>query len=150
MGFFGFKKKEPTNIGSPLRGYMNMALYSVVGTNPATGRKKTVKAPAIDEDAALRSSGLVLATVTEVAWEPATDRQIAYAKKCGIKVPKNATMGDASALLTRREEGEVDDGVPADLVLAAAQRGVAMSYFVGRTQYNYMMSKAPEKEDDNE
>lgn len=149
MGFFGFKKKEPTNIGSPLRGYMNMAFYSVVGTNPTTGRQKTVKAPAINADAALRSSGLVSAMVTEVAWEPATDRQIAYAKKCGIKVPKNATMDDASALLTRCEDGEVD-GVPAGLVLAAAQRGVAMSYFVGRTQYNYMMSKAPEKEDDNE
>ncbi len=149
MGFFGLKKKEPTNIGSPLRGYMNMALYSVVGTNPTTGRKKTVKAPAINADDALRSSGLVSATATEVAWEPATDRQISYAKKCGIKVPRNATMDDASALLTRREEGEVD-GVPTDLVFAAAQRGVAMSYFVGRTQYNYMMNEAPEKENDDE
>ena len=139
MGLFDFLKKDRIN---PLRGFMNMAVFSVSGVNPSTNRKKTVTVQAVDAEAAIAASGLLNPVATETGWERPTERQIAYAKRLELSIPKGATQRDVSALLTRLEEH--DDGpIPSDLVLKAAENGMAMSFFTGPSQYKWMTEGYP-------
>ena len=139
MGLFDFLKKNKIN---PLRGFMNMAVFSVSGVNPSTNRKKTVTVQAVDMESAIAASGLLNPIATETGWERPTERQVAYAKQIGLSIPKGATQRDVSALLTRLEEH--DSGpISSDLVLKAAENGIAMSFFTGPTQYKWMTEGYP-------
>ena len=140
MGLFDVFKKKGLN---PLRGCMNLGCYSVSGVNPATGRKKSVKVAAASEAEAVSRSGLADAAASEVGWPAPSEAQLAYAKKRGLQLQSGLVADDVSAMLTRAEDGEAA-AVPAALVDAAAREGIAMSYYVGRGEYEYRLQKGRE------
>lgn len=89
--------------------------YKVKGTNPKTGRKKTVYVVATSSDkeaVIIEKSGLLPPYEVSTGSREITDGQRGVAKKYFMRFPKDATLTDASLLLDRKRrerEGEPID-----------------------------------------
>lgn len=138
MGLLDFLKKPKNETKNeelnPLRGLMNLGNYTVSGTNPKSGRKKTVVVCAGNADDAQELSGLTDCTVEETGWGEPTASQLDYIHKNGLALPEGATARDATALIERMSHKE-NSAVPSKLVIEAAAKGVSMSFLTGQHQY---------------
>ena len=103
-------------------------LYKVKGKNPETGRQKTAEVVAAsnekEKDFAIRS-GLLSPFEVSPGEREITEGQREAAKKYKVKFPKDASLADASLLLSRRIDQKGHSGpVPKKAILFAVQNGV--------------------------
>lgn len=94
----------------PLRGWTNFGRYQISGTSLNTGRATRTLRLAFTQEEALRiASGCIdlkkSYEVKEVLMEKASVEQIAYCKAVGYPVEGFLNTFDASAMLTRYEDG---------------------------------------------
>jgi len=92
-----------------------MPRFEVVGIGRETGRKRVRIYEAKDEEDAIMmaaSDGTVVdkKKIRILPESPPTEPQIIYAKKLGIKIPKNATKAELSRLIDK----EVEEDWPAN------------------------------------
>lgn len=118
---------------SPSGGYMNWAIFDVVGTNPETGRKKARKYEAVDEAEALElaeKDGLLNPEIKGVIpHEPPTEKQIEYLKSWNVEVPEGACKSDISAILSRLVDSENEP--KEDYAMFAHKMGIGFSKYIG-------------------
>ena len=108
-----------------------MPTFLVTGLGRDTGRKRQRTFGAKDEVHArslAEADGTTVQSIERLPDEPATEKQLAYAKDLGISVPAGATKEDVSDLLDARLEHDK----PAD----ARHLGFADRYGVRYTQYS--------------
>lgn len=119
---------------SPSGGYMNYALFSVVGTNPSTNRKNTrkyeCKTSSEAEQYAINDGLINIEKITVLPFDNPTDRQIAACKKHNRIIPPGACSLDVSFLMTKDIEREED--APMDLIQQADSLGLKFSYLAGK------------------
>ncbi len=117
---------------SPSGGYMNYAIFSVVGTNPKTKRKNKRKyeCKTSNEAMALAAADLInIESVEAIPFEPPTERQCAACKKHGRIIPPGACSIDVSFLMTR--DIEQQKPAPMSLIRLADSQGLKFSYLAG-------------------
>ena len=89
----------------PSGGYLNWAIYKVVGKNQATGRRKTMQIEAKTEAAAIQiaeANGIIAPhEITAIPHELPTENQIQYLRSFKSTVPEGATKVDVSTILSR-------------------------------------------------
>lgn len=113
--------------------YLEWHLYKVQGTNGETGRKKTIKLVAHDQESAeteLALRGLLPPyRFTEEEFDAPTDNQMSYAIDLGIEIFPSMTRKDVSTLIERELEPEAD---PSEgLMTYAYNKNIYFSPFVG-------------------
>ena len=86
-----------------------MPRFEVVGIGRETGRKRVKIYEVANKETAIMAAaadGTIVDVnkITQLPDEPASERQIEYAKVYGIKVPQNATMRQVSEWLTKAED----------------------------------------------
>ena len=83
--------------------------HLVKGKNPSTGRTKTEKVIGVRgesrDEITKRTYLQEPIEITEIEQRRPSDAQIEYARNLGITFPEDATMTDASIILTRAEDG---------------------------------------------
>lgn len=113
--------------------YFEWHLYKVQGTNGETGRKKTIKLVAHDQESAeteLALRGLLPPyRFTEEEFDMPTDSQMSYAIDLGIEIYPSMTRKDVSTLIKRELEPEADPSE--DLMTYAYNKNIYFSPFVG-------------------
>ena len=128
----GVDNARPNCYGNYL--YPPAATFIVRGTNTTTNRKnKRTYTASSDADAIQKAETDGLAGPFEITVEPeesATERQLAYAKDLGLRIPQGACITDASALITRAEENDVE-ATHTELLAFLAARGWRGSAFTG-------------------
>lgn len=108
-----------------------MPKFLVSGVGQDTGRKRQRTLEAKDEvhaRALAEADGTIVDSVERLPDEPATERQLAYAKDLGISVPVGATKEEVSDQL----DVHLENDKPAD----ARHLGFADRYGVRYTQYS--------------
>ena len=131
---------------SPSGGFVNFAIYQVVGINPKTGRKNKRVYKEFQEKHAIKRAeieGLVAPfEVHLLKSEAPSERQIEYAGNLGITIPDGACRLDVSALISRVTD---DDECPADENLASQAHiyGVHFSRYHGRKAILSMAQDLP-------
>lgn len=128
----GVDNVKPNRFGNYL--FTPEARFIVRGTNPATNRrnKRTYNAGS-EVEAIQMAEADGLAGPFEITVEPedvATERQLAYAKDLGLRIPQGACKTDVSALITRAEENDKEATNP-ELLTFLAARGWRGSAFTG-------------------
>lgn len=134
---------------SPSGGYINYAVYQVIGKNPQTNRMNKKKYDAFSENEAITNAlndGLV--QPFEVSVIPAripTERQIAYANDLSIELPENVCFDDVSALISRVYN---DDENPADELTMHIlhQEKFKLSRFCGQKALLEMIDNSPSEQ----
>ncbi|NIA07652.1 MAG: hypothetical protein GWP14_08485 [Actinobacteria bacterium] len=107
------------------------------GRNSGRRRKRTYRART-EQEAILKASedGTIVETTKQLPEEPASDRQIAYARGVGLTFPPDITMHEMSDLLTRyeheRDYGEKDEVAPIRLRQWVADLGISTTKYVGK------------------
>lgn len=120
---------------SPSGGFVNFAIYQVIGINPKTGRKNKRVYKEFREEYAIKRAeieGFVAPfEVHLLKSESPSERQLEYAKELGITIPEGVCRLDVSALISRVTD---DDEGPADENLASQAHiyGVQFSRYHGR------------------
>lgn len=122
-----------------------MSYFDVQGYGKSTVRKRTrryfgrTKEEAINAAAA---DGTLVETINEVpdaapVAEPATDRQISYARSLGLSFPPDITMREMSDLLSRHLDG---DGPPSEVLrMYAESQGLVVSRYIGKNKLLRML-----------
>lgn len=124
--------------------------YSVAGKHKDTGRKRTINISAISleqcKEKAADEGILEPYEITEYPPSLPSERQLAYAKDLGIKIPENATFKDISALLDRKQQ--VDNLDPQQgLIDYANAREFEFSKYIGKKAlYNLIFYKLSGKD----
>ena len=104
--------------------------YSVKGKNPDSHRTKketvVVESTASLEDVQRKSGLFPPYEIIKVDLVPPTEKQISYAKECGIVFPEDASIRDASIFLTRYENGQplIQPAVSDDLVRYLIEKNI--------------------------
>lgn len=105
---------------SPSGGFVNFAIYQVIGLNPKTKRKNKRVYKEFKEEYAIKRAeieGLVAPfEVSLLKLGEPSERQLEYAKDLGITIPDGACYLDVSALISRVTD---DDESPADENIAS-------------------------------
>lgn len=118
---------------SPSGGYMNFAVFKVVGINPATKRKNTREYSCKTEDEArdiAQADGLIdLQEITAISFDPPSEAQYAACRKHNRHIPSGACKMDVSALMTRDIEHQKPASV--ELMEYADSIGLKFSYLIG-------------------
>ena len=116
--------------------------HLVKGKNPSTGRMKTEKVLGIrgesKEDIAKRTYLREPIEITEVEQRQPSEAQIEYAKNLGITFPEDATMTDASVILTRAEDGVniVQDKLSNELIkIGVFKLGIFIPTYAGYREF---------------
>ncbi len=81
-----------------------MPIYAVKGRGIETGRKRSRSFHAKNEAEArilAEKDGTTVEEIEELPPEPATEKQIEYAKELGISIPESISLNDLSDLITR-------------------------------------------------
>src|SRR4051812_34652872 len=111
---------------------MLLKRYTVKGVSDSTGRKKTITVSAANEFDALleaKQRGLEPISAAELPPVPPSEAQLEYAAKLGVTIPADATIEDASAIISKAVDGDV---APAsDLLDFANFHGLAYSSYIG-------------------
>jgi hypothetical protein len=126
---------------------MNYKRFSVRGTNPESGRKKTIT---LDVPNNTTPYAMVLQQKTlnepleinEIPFRPPSDRQLEYAHDLGVKIPKDACLEDAIALISFAVDS---DSTPnPDLIEYATNKGFMFSKCIGKKSlYNLIFNNLP-------
>ena len=77
--------------------------FEIRGKGRDTGRKRKRVYSAPDEATAKRlaeDDGTLIEAIVEIPPEPATDRQLTYAKDLGISIPPDVSKADLSDLIS--------------------------------------------------
>jgi len=125
---------QPVDMGylSPDGSYSNMALYTVRGIKPSTGRQNTIGLHAKSEVDAKRLSGFTEPISADLNFpERRTSRQLEFAKELKLFIPPNASVDDASALISRALD-EDDESPDLELVLFADEMDLQFSRYIGK------------------
>lgn len=123
--------------------------YKVRGTNPATGRNKTVEVVEASNSPTERieeKSGLLPPYEVTDATRPASDLQLETLRKHGHKVPADLSMVDASIFITRSAEGEPINQAPAPASFFdfAIKNGVYISRYSNKKEaQDYLVAALP-------
>ena len=99
-----------------------------------TNRKRTETLIAKDEEELierLKNSDFKEPFDIEEIFNESTDRQLEYAKDLGIKVPKDASLEDVSALISRNVDGDSLNPNP-ELIEYAVDKGLYFSKYIGK------------------
>lgn len=119
--------------------------HLVKGKNPNTGRTKTEKVLGIRgesrEDIIKRTYLQEPIEITEVEQRQPSEAQIEYAKNLGITFPVDATMEDASVILTRAEDGVsiMQDKLSNELIkIAVFNLGIFIPAYAGYREFERM------------
>lgn len=95
---------------SPSGGFVSYGRFQVIGINPDTKRKNKRIYEVKDCDCACKcaeNDGLVGPfDITVLPSVPPSDRQLAYAKSLGARIPSGACFLDVSAIISRITENE--------------------------------------------
>lgn len=81
--------------------------YEVIGIGKETNRKRKKVYRAETEDAAkslAEKDGIIVESINLLSPDPATERQLSYAKDLGIKIPENPTKDQISYLISSKTE----------------------------------------------
>ena len=93
---------------SPSGGFVNWAIYEVIGKNLNTNRKNKRHYEAKTEDDAIKHAEADGLTgpfdIAALKHEDPTERQIQYLQSWGVSVPAGASKFDVSAILSRLED----------------------------------------------
>lgn len=148
---FLFRKKKTVNPLSlpksprPLRGWTNFGMFEVHGINPSSGRqnKRIIEALTVEDAISkARSVEKLLDPITaeEMQRPMATERQIAYGNSIGVCITEKETMVDASALISRANDGDPDDDYISETEwIVACKSGAVVSALCGHTLYRSVM-----------
>ena len=126
---------------------MNYKQFSIRGTNPETGRKKTIT---LDVPNITTPNEMVLQQkildepleINEIPFRSPSDRQLEYANDLGIKIPQEACLEDVSALISCAVD--FDSAPNQELVEYATNRGLIFSKYIGKKAlYNLIFYKLP-------
>lgn len=110
-----------------------MPKFKVRGTGVDSGRSRTRTYTAKDEDEAremAEADGTAVGGIEELPPEPPTDRQLAYAKNLGIKIPADATKDELSDLISCKVDE--DSRASPQLLAIAADYGVETTHYTGQ------------------
>lgn len=95
---------------SPSGGFVSYGRFQVIGTNPDTKRKNKRIYEVKDSGCACKYAerdGLIGPfDITVLPSVPPSDRQLAYAKSLGARIPSGACFLDVSAIISRITENE--------------------------------------------
>lgn len=143
MGFFSklFSMVVPNKFDSSKlkanRNHVLCACYSVKGKNPDSHRMKketvVVESTASMEDVQRKSGLFPPYEIIKVDLESPTEKQISYAKECGITFPEDASVRDASIFLERFENDQplVQPAIPDDLVRYLIGKNIFVYSYAG-------------------
>jgi len=114
---------------------LNYKQFSIRGTNPETGRKKTITldVPNITTPYEMVSKQKILNEpyeINEIPFRPPSDRQLEYAKGLGVKNPSDACLEDVSALISFAVDSDSEPNP--ELVEFATNRGFTFSKYIGK------------------
>ncbi|CAM3576527.1 hypothetical protein [Halomonas lysinitropha] len=109
-----------------------MPKYQVRGTGKESGRSRTRTYTAKDEISARKmaeTNGTAVDGIEELPPEPPTERQIAYAKDLGIRIPAEATKDELSDLLSCKVDE--DSKASPKLLKLADEYGIETTQYSG-------------------
>ena len=119
-----------------------MPHYKIKGHGKDSGRSRTRTYKAKDEASVFEvadADGTVIDSLEELPPEPPTDRQVAYAKDIGVKIPSGITKSELSDLISCK----VEDDTPAEqtLINIAREYGIETTDYVGEVSlYSWIFS----------
>mgnify|MGYP001033415714 CR=1 FL=1 len=118
----------------PFGGFCNYGIFGIWGKDPETGKKKYKKVDAVSEVAAVEKAAALGCvdpqSVEVIPFLPPSEKQQRYAVDLGVRLPEGCTVVDATALLSRAENGSDQDPAPG-LVEYAQSCGVCFSTLAG-------------------
>lgn len=118
----------------PFGGFCNYGIFGIWGKDPETGKKKYKKVDAVSEVAAVEKAAALGCvdpqSVEVIPFLPPSEKQQRYAADLGVRLPEGCTVVDATALLSRAENGSDQDPAPG-LVEYAQSCGVCFSTLAG-------------------
>lgn len=135
-------QNETSSYGKASKNKITCKIYSVKGKNPNTKRMKTVNvAIASDEpleNVQAKSKLLPPYELKEIPFDMPSEKQIAYAKKCGISLPTDATKTDVSIFLTRYEEGKAlfPPSMPEKTLRYLIDKGIFVPAYASKDEAN--------------
>ena len=100
----------------PFGGFCNYGIFGIWGKDPGTGKKKYKKVDAVSEAAAVEKAAALGCvdpqSVEVIPFLPPSEKQQRYAADLGVRLPEGCTVVDATALLSRAENGSDQDPAP--------------------------------------
>ena len=100
----------------PFGGFCNYGIFGIWGKDPETGKKKYKKVDAVSEAAAVEKAAALGCvdpqSVEVIPFLPPSEKQQRYAADLGVRLPEGCTVVDATALLSRAENGSDQDPAP--------------------------------------
>lgn len=129
----GWVKEVEPKPGEIYKWCEEMREFKVRGTNPATGRIKSMKLVAFNRpgtDVLLEKTGFSDIKSCEVITpEPATPKQLSYARDLGLPVTNDTSKRDVTCMLTRylQEAGENNEKPPEVLYRKLPEMGECVS-----------------------
>lgn len=124
-----------------------MFRYEIKALYVPTNKKRTIKIEAQNKADAIafikRDSEYAEPFEIKEFFDPPTESQLDYAKDLKIKMPRDASIRDASALISRAVDRDSDPNL--DLIEYAKGRGLLFSKYAGKkTLYNLIFLNLPQ------
>lgn len=125
-----------------------MPYYQIIGIGKETNRKRTKRYKAKDEFAAklmAESDGTIVEKVDFEKPEPATERQIGYAKDLGLSFPPDININELSHLISKKVDDDRDSSPWLQdyiLNIYPEENGLAITKYIGiENLFSYLIRK---------